>query len=199
MNEAPSRARCCPRGRPGIGGRDHGELSPPFAGKLRLRNDRDCHCTIDVSTPQQIEASHFLPSVLTLRPRPSSNQPLAAGDYVDHTTQLQSPLRTILTVGMDGTSSSSRLPEIPFLSRMAPACQSQFLFKCIREQVGKGNDAPALEAFETTLETRWMVGVGERNGRVVPGEKDLSGEVGMKKRVHDEHKVTRDDILSGEM
>lgn len=98
MKEAPCRARCCPRGRPGIGGRDHGELSPPFAGKLRLRNDRDCHCTIDVSTPQQIEASHFLPSVLTLRPRPSSNQPLAAGDHFDHTAQLQSPLRTILTV-----------------------------------------------------------------------------------------------------
>jgi hypothetical protein len=55
---------------------------------------------------------------------------------------------------MDGTSSSSRLPGIPFLSRIAPARQSQFLFKCIREQVGKGKDAPALEAFEATLETR---------------------------------------------
>lgn len=77
---------------------------------------------------------------------------------------------------MDGTSSSSRLPGIPFLSRIAPARQSQFLFKCIREQVGKGNDAPALEAFEATLEGG-VVGVGERNGRVmVQGEKDLLGE-----------------------
>lgn len=78
---------------------------------------------------------------------------------------------------MDGTSSSSRLPGIPFLSRIAPVCQSQFLFKCIREQVGKGKDVPALEAFEATLEGGGVVGVGKRNGRVmVQGEKDLLGE-----------------------
>ena len=121
MKEAPCRARCCPRGRPGIGGRDHGELSPPFAGKLRLRNDRDCHLydrCIDPATNRGISLSSICPHAAPSPILKSAVSALAAGDHFDHTAQLQSPLRTILTVGMDGTSSSSRLPGIPFLSRI---------------------------------------------------------------------------------
>jgi hypothetical protein len=107
-----------------------------------------------VATPQRIEASHFLPSVLMRHPRPYH-------------------------IMKEGCSLECHPPcpvFIHVLARVKMACAR------VRSNFGDAEDG--------------TVGVGKRNGRVVPREKDLSGEVGMrKKRVRDEHKVTRVDIF----